>query len=55
MRARHYRGVDGREILPDGRRPLWFVIRDTIAALVSSYPDIFPLGKAWIATWRSQR
>lgn len=45
--SRHFRGYDGKEILPDGRRPIRFVIRDTIAAL----PNIFPFGAAWTGRW----
>jgi hypothetical protein len=44
---RHYRGYDGKEIRPDGSRPIGFVIRDTIAAL----PSIFPFGAAWTEVW----
>lgn len=28
MRERHFRGSDGLEITPDGRRPILWVIRD---------------------------
>jgi hypothetical protein len=45
---RHFRGYDGKEILPDGTRPIWFVIRDWIAAM----PSIFPFGAAWTERWR---
>ncbi len=31
---RHYRGYDGKEILPDGRRPIRFVIRDWILDMI---------------------
>ena len=46
-KERHYRGYDGAQILPDGRRPIRWVIRDTIAAL----PNIFPFGRAWTERW----
>lgn len=34
MRERHYRGRDGAEILPDGTRPIRFVIRDWVLDMI---------------------
>lgn len=48
MRERHFEGATGREILPDGRRPIRFVIRDTILADIAAFPAVFPFGKAWV-------
>ena len=45
---RHYRGYDGKEVLPDGSRPIRWIIRDTIGAL----PNIFPFAGAWTEMWR---
>ena len=47
MKERHFEGATGREITADGRRPIRWVIRDTIAAL----PNIFPFGRAWTEWW----
>ena len=34
MRTRHYRGHDGVQILPDGRRPIRWVIRDWVLDMI---------------------
>ncbi len=41
---RHYRGYDGREILPDGRRPIRFVIHDAIKRLDHKLADMIHRG-----------
>ncbi len=41
---RYYRGYDGLEILPNGRRPIRFVIRDTIKRVDRKLADMIHRG-----------
>lgn len=33
------------------KRPISLVIRDAVAGIIDSFPNLFPFGRAWTEMW----